>query len=344
MCVSTSLSIRLLKAMFAAAGPALTLIPHRGEESRYAAWLKGSFEEQPVKFGIDMEEADAIADKTDGMAALEDGVADSNGGETTSDSDVSLMEALVHEPVKEDGNEPPPSVAAASVESSATRGENENGVPAPPSLGLGQDDPKDDDSKMDEDKKNSIEDDIKAASWGVFRITLKRHGLQASCPFHKRNDKTGCKKTIRIIGEGAAAKREALRLLMWWCICQQDHNRQRSHVGYNPVRGVVGPDDFILASEIFERPQGIRTDDELDAIDVAKDVENQRGGAGRARGRGRRGRGGRGRRGSGGGGGGNDADTTVADVVVAPSSSASSSAKGVDSSSSSSSDSSSSSG
>ena len=65
--------------------------------------------------------------------------------------------------------------------------------------------------------------------WGVFSFTWKpprseRHpnntvhgALQASCPFHKKNSKTGCKKSITCLGPTRRDQEVSLLRLKVWC-------------------------------------------------------------------------------------------------------------------------------
>ena len=69
-------------------------------------------------------------------------------------------------------------------------------------------------------------------SWGCFKFTPKHsaQGVQweATCPFHRKNMKTGCKKLVSASRAGSAA--EAIHRLKYWRVQAMDHDRQRNHM------------------------------------------------------------------------------------------------------------------
>ena len=77
--------------------------------------------------------------------------------------------------------------------------------------------------------------------WGPFTFTLKHDvgrdvfSWQCSCPFHKLNDSTGCKRTLKLeSGHGLSFEAEnerALDLLRHWSNQALKYNRQRGCMG-----------------------------------------------------------------------------------------------------------------
>ena len=120
--------------------------------------------------------------------------------------------------------------------------------------------------------------------YGVFTISSREGGLQARCPFHRKNSKTDCKKFFRVESD----EKVAWKRLFWWCISHTDHVRQRDHVSYDAPIEDCGIDDFIDAARIDEGPaEEVKTDVQLDRALA-------RGSRGRGRGRDGGGRCGRG--------------------------------------------------
>ena len=115
-------------------------------------------------------------------------------------------------------------------------------------------------------------------SWGVFRFTLRRvtaasgqeaYRWQASCPWHRLNERSGCRVEEAIVPRSGehweAASNRALRLLRHWCNQCFLADRQRDHVAWRPVEDEVPPDDVIEAQRVDTMPGGaVRTDVELD--------------------------------------------------------------------------------
>ena len=116
-------------------------------------------------------------------------------------------------------------------------------------------------------------------NWGAFRFTLKRHttnadqySWQCACPFHRRSDKTGCRKThvVRVgTGRSWAAESEiTLDMLRQWANQALTFDRQRKHLAYNIFEGDVPPTDLIMAQMIANPPpRRPESDRQLDALD-----------------------------------------------------------------------------
>lgn len=70
--------------------------------------------------------------------------------------------------------------------------------------------------------------------WGCFRFTnfrSGRHGaIEAQCPFHALNARSGCKKRCVIPGPTAEDFERTMQRLRWWCVQATDHQRQFEHV------------------------------------------------------------------------------------------------------------------
>ncbi len=116
---------------------------------------------------------------------------------------------------------------------------------------------------------------LRYGSWGVFRFTPKQPGgqgglfggYQASCPFHRKNISTGCKRFLRCPSGDAHDRRIVLRQLMWWCSQAQDFDRQRKHLVQTLPLDEVPSYAHLSALKVTERPPpgSIKTDVELDA-------------------------------------------------------------------------------
>ena len=129
----------------------------------------------------------------------------------------------------------------------------------------------------------ALEFELKRGAWGAFTISVKKvekgrpyGGYQASCIYHKLNDKTGCKKFWRNHGPTKADALMTLRALVFWCQEAKEHSRQRNHMWFDPK-----PDDESLPSWAFmkgrrleatHRSREVKTDVELDEACVPENV------------------------------------------------------------------------
>ena len=131
-----------------------------------------------------------------------------------------------------------------------------------------------------------VHDDKRGGWFGCFRLTYKAKGYQARCLFHRKNDKTGCKKFIPMAGDTREARAECLRRLLQWCVSCQDYTRQRWHVGYTPTVEECQPWPEVRARRLDEGPAvQVPTDEELDGGGV-EELAAVAAPAGRGRGRG----------------------------------------------------------
>ena len=156
--------------------------------------------------------------------------------------------------------------------------------------------------------------------WGAFRLSHLRMipesrpfgSFEASCPFHRKNDKTGCKRMFRIWGDRPEDVDRAHMAARWWCARAKDHDRQWYHMRAPIDYDILPVREMIDAAIIVEGPDDVvETDEVLDAMaaaaggEAAAPAEGAEGGEvipgrgrGGARGCGARGRGaGRGRAG-----------------------------------------------
>eukprot|EP00971_Amphidinium_carterae_P264305 5243117-Amphidinium_carterae.1 len=72
--------------------------------------------------------------------------------------------------------------------------------------------------------------------WGGFTIGITRDrsgkfALEAICPYHARNDVTGCKKRLNLPNREDGTVQTGTNVLKWWCLQAVTHTRQRTHVG-----------------------------------------------------------------------------------------------------------------
>ncbi len=96
-------------------------------------------------------------------------------------------------------------------------------------------------------------------------------GYQASCPFHRKNDTTGCKRYLKLPSNDPAARQLVLRQLMWWCSQAKNFSRQRFHL----IQGL--PTDQVpswahlraLREDVRPEKGEVHTDEYLDAEDAA---------------------------------------------------------------------------
>ena len=72
---------------------------------------------------------------------------------------------------------------------------------------------------------------------GPFTLSLKQPkagnrygGFEASCPYHRKNNATACKRFFTVRGPSLAERRSAMHSLLYWCWSAQQHERQWSHV------------------------------------------------------------------------------------------------------------------
>ena len=113
---------------------------------------------------------------------------------------------------------------------------------------------------------------------GPFRYTMKhkdgRFSWQCRCPFHRKNKKSSCRKTITLQLGTLSFESESDRvlcMLQHWANQAQKYVRQRHHVGFDIDDGSVPPIDVLKAQAILHEPrERPLTDVELDGgVDLA---------------------------------------------------------------------------
>lgn len=156
----------------------------------------------------------------------------------------------------------------------------------------------------------------KPSAWGPFKLTVKQPsasagrafgGVEASCPFRKKNKRTGCKKYLQLRNASAEEFSKCVRSLKMWCNSARLYARQRQHLAHHIAIDSAPVQEIVDAGLIENGPtERVKDDDELDAAAGPAPVLEAKAKAGRgkakAKGRARadgalRGRGrGRGRR------------------------------------------------
>ena len=103
-------------------------------------------------------------------------------------------------------------------------------------------------------------------NWGAFRFTLKAlrsstghpgFAWQCACRYHRKNDRTGCKKSIAVPGgpeEWEAQSSKVLQRLRFWATRACDFHFQRHHVAFDPDPELLPPWEVIEAQRIDEPP------------------------------------------------------------------------------------------
>jgi len=132
--------------------------------------------------------------------------------------------------------------------------------------------------------------------WGCFRFTYKKistenEAYQAQCPFHKKSEKTMCKKTIKCVDSTFEGHRRCVDRLRFWCAMAGSYDRQRSHMAQHPSLDEVPPSEVVEASLNDELKAGptwpILTDAELDQLEVVHAASAPANGRAKAKARGK---------------------------------------------------------
>ena len=112
-------------------------------------------------------------------------------------------------------------------------------------------------------------------NWGPFTFSLKQAkatrggsrfgGYEISCPFHRKSEKTSCKKFVSLRGSSAECKQRALMLARHWAIQAPHFQTQHSHVHEANMRWEDCPSVAQLERmKIHDRPSSRpRTDAEI---------------------------------------------------------------------------------
>lgn len=115
--------------------------------------------------------------------------------------------------------------------------------------------------------------------WGCFRFTnfrSGRHGaIEAQCPFHALNDRSGCKKRCVIPGPTEEDFERTLLRLRWWCVQATDHQRQFEHVYLADMDSPPSADNIEALCQ-QEPPAHVVTDQEFYGLSVERTTNRGR--------------------------------------------------------------------
>ena len=110
------------------------------------------------------------------------------------------------------------------------------------------------------------------------------HGSwQATCPYHQKNAKTLCTKSLSIGGDGGPDAREAaLNMVFHWLVQAPLFTRQKLHNGWNPRLRETPPRAVLVAQadDLEDPPLWRLHDEELDAAERAAAAATASGGGG----------------------------------------------------------------
>ena len=111
-------------------------------------------------------------------------------------------------------------------------------------------------------------------------LTLKyaperdKFSWQVSCPYHRKNNRTGCKKTFACDTSNCSFEVASHRVLMrlrHWANQAQRHDRQRHHRGFNALPDTLPTEALINAQMLSTVPDVVPTDAELDGGETSED-------------------------------------------------------------------------
>ena len=181
---------------------------------------------------------------------------------------------------------PPVSESPAAKKQKQARGPKGNTEAAPARAQTSKDRAKQDAGPGTEGPASSLAPDpgdirsILGKTVGAFRFTAKQHyypsggsfgGWEASCPHHRKNESSGCRKWIPVRGPNLSDRATAAAVALDWCAKADVFSRQREHLSYLADWNAVPEAPITRKLPIFsrEKPTGIRTDAELDAPEPA---------------------------------------------------------------------------
>eukprot|EP00971_Amphidinium_carterae_P069605 1377556-Amphidinium_carterae.1 len=113
--------------------------------------------------------------------------------------------------------------------------------------------------------------------WGAFTInfapTKSAFGsFEVSCPYHRKNAVTGCKKVFRCASASDSDTSQALQLAKWWAVQANRHERQSQHLY---LADTIAPPSFEALEGLclHVKPDGkVRTDEELNEAEAEASV------------------------------------------------------------------------
>ena len=137
----------------------------------------------------------------------------------------------------------------------------------------------------------SLADLERPPQWGCFRFSRKQArsnlpfgGYEVTCPYHRLNHTTKCKKFIRLFSREEAELRRALNVARYWASEARSFELQATHVrGVNLAEGAVPPPEEVERRVIHDVPLLVRTDAEILADAAPRELAVRKG---RGRGRG----------------------------------------------------------
>jgi len=118
--------------------------------------------------------------------------------------------------------------------------------------------------------------------WGEFTFSYKKAtsaGWQPSCRWHKKNDKTGCKKTFKAYGNNSVdCHVEAINRAKLWCSYAKLCASQKEHSKMEPSAEEVPADDIL--KDLYPSPDkrgDVKTDEELRALGLIEKKRDDEG-------------------------------------------------------------------
>jgi hypothetical protein len=227
------------------------------------------------------DDEDAGGDMPDGS---DGGSNHSDDGDDGGDPDVEKLMWLIDDWKSPSDPAVPRLSPGASPDAPPTVPEDPSAIPSDPGgAGLGAD---------------LVADHMRALPrrWGAFSFTVKHPGtqtgeyggLQAECPFHKKNTTSMCRKFFRITGPSAEEFAKQVRCMKYWCTQAPCFDRQWIHVFLTDYENPPS-DEALEGMLIQDRPDPSDIlDDETYYATVGRDDPEA---AEHGRGRGTRGRG-----------------------------------------------------
>ena len=112
--------------------------------------------------------------------------------------------------------------------------------------------------------------------WGCFTFSLVSnvgnkvgsYAWQCSCPFHRKNEVTGCKKKLgfNVDAEGSFEEKSkvVLKWLRTWAVRADVFDRQWKHIAWEPVTANLPDLEILEVQRLDHHPSIVRTDVDLD--------------------------------------------------------------------------------
>ena len=135
---------------------------------------------------------------------------------------------------------------------------------------------------------------VASTEWAPFRFAFKRGkaasegaafdaaagglgGVEIACPFHKKNNRTGCKKEMNVREKSTTGIEATLWALKHWSTKALDCRSQREHLGPRRIdpREVPPPQTIVANRVTAEPPENVVADDDMVAQEVCGGTELQ---------------------------------------------------------------------